>query len=367
MASTDLETQSGSNITAMNRFGSLTPLDNALTTLHGFHSEYCNGLSDHGPMVIEALDRIGRQDAITPWLERYLGRLDPLEPNEDAGPLASLDPLDPWSTIRSETEWIAYFVQAVEELGWQETIAAWVPRLTPALPTAAAHGVLRASHAVRGLGRGDSPARRHELARGCAYWAWRREELPALECGGGLTTLQALAGIRVPPADSPDALTGMISDRLRGVATSEFLTSVQAVSLPRNPAEALTEVVTTAGVALYSAPPSGRFAILHGLTSAIAVRDLLPFLSDTEATRLVEYSWATVAALWASYSVGADLKTEPSSEVPTTDALLERAVNNGDEHAIKVATAVWSEELASATERPDLRAAADSGLQLFGA
>ncbi|MEI2697735.1 MAG: hypothetical protein V9E94_05115 [Microthrixaceae bacterium] len=209
----------------MNRFGSLTPLDNALTTLHGFHSEYRNGLSDHGPMVIEALDRIGRQDAITPWLERYLGRLDPLEPNEDAGPLASLDPLDPWSTIRSETEWIAYFVQAVEELGWQETIAAWVPRLTPALPTAAAHGVLRASHAVRGLGRGDSPARRHELARGCAYWAWRREELPVLECGGGLTTLQALAGIRVPPADSPDALTGMISDRLRGVATSEFLHS----------------------------------------------------------------------------------------------------------------------------------------------
>ena len=64
-----------------------------------------------------------------------------------------------------------------------------MPRLAPGLMAAATHGWLRTAHAVRGLGRRQTPERLAELARGLAYWAARYQEVPGPSRPSGTLTV----------------------------------------------------------------------------------------------------------------------------------------------------------------------------------
>lgn len=322
-----------------------TPFDDALDRLHEFHLEYGPGFADHGPMVVEALDQSGRADAIEPWLGRYIARLD---------------------VLSSRTDPALELAASIEvELGgdWRTAVARHVAVLATAHAAAAGHGVLRTAHAARGLQRADTPARRAELARGLAYWTASAAPLPVLAPTGVRAPIDALAVL--VSLDSPPG-TGMISTRLATAATPERLAAVADVDLPDDPCAALDEVITTAAVALRSCGERGMFAVLHGLTSSVAVRDLLPVLPAAAATVLVRAAWTSVGLLWAAYGENRPLVEAAVSDVPSADALVDRAVRNGDEHAIKVAVAVWSEERAAGVARPDLRAAAERGIRFFG-
>ena len=59
-------------------------LDEALVRLGGYGPEFGGGLSNHGPMVVEALGRLGRTDAVAGWIDGYVARLeDPVAPAAD--------------------------------------------------------------------------------------------------------------------------------------------------------------------------------------------------------------------------------------------------------------------------------------------
>ncbi|MBQ1074185.1 hypothetical protein KBX06_13595 [Micromonospora sp. C31] len=49
-------------------------LDEAYQRLHRTGPEYEGGLSDHGPMAVEALVRHGHDRTVHRWLDAYLGR-----------------------------------------------------------------------------------------------------------------------------------------------------------------------------------------------------------------------------------------------------------------------------------------------------
>ena len=51
-------------------------VDDALDILAMTGPEYGGGLSNHGPMVADALAELGRPGDILPWVERYRGRLE---------------------------------------------------------------------------------------------------------------------------------------------------------------------------------------------------------------------------------------------------------------------------------------------------
>ena len=325
-----------------------TSLDDALANVHRHHLEYGPGFSDHAPMVLDALEHSGRGEHIDRWVAGYLPRLDPL-------------------TLRTEPEeqrWIAVFDEALNDRDWQDVVAEWVPALVDAFPTAAGHGLLRTAHAARSLGRADTPERRRELAHGLAYWSWRAQRLPSVAVAGSATPAQVLSRL---PAAAPADQQGSISARLGRVVTPDFVRGAAEVALPDDPADALTLVTEQAARALRSAGPAGTFAVLHGLTSSIASRDLLLLVSPGDARRLVEAAWLTVAALWVAYGGGNPLvATSARGIVPAADELVVRAVRHGDEHAIKVAVAAWSEERATG-DRPEVRAAALAGVEFFGA
>jgi hypothetical protein len=55
----------------------MSRLDDALIALHRHAPEYAGGMTDHGPMVVEALSAMARDDAVPTWLAAYEPRLDP--------------------------------------------------------------------------------------------------------------------------------------------------------------------------------------------------------------------------------------------------------------------------------------------------
>lgn len=325
------------------------PLDDALDRIHTTHLEYGPGFSDHAPMVVEALDLVDRSDTIASWLAGYASRLDLLGERDEPDELMWVERLDGEVAVRP----------------WRDVVANRVIQLTDATAAAAGHGLLRTAHAVRGLMRSDTPSRRSELARALAYWEWRAERTGDITIRGGRPPLDVLADL-VAPASTD----GMISDRLRRVVTPAFVEAIESVDvaneLEADPASALMRITSVAATCLASAPPAGRFATLHGLTSSIAARDLLGLLPPADQRRLVAGAWTTVAALWAGYGERSPLVSAAEDVPPDSEVLVERAVAFGDEHVIKVAVAVWAEEQATG-DRPELRAAATAAIAWFGA
>lgn len=87
--------------------------DEALERFHRTGPEREGWLSNHGPMVVEALARLGREDEVHRWADRYIERLDAVPRGIDRiDPRAWRDPLgDP---VRSG-DWIAFFLREIEE------------------------------------------------------------------------------------------------------------------------------------------------------------------------------------------------------------------------------------------------------------
>src|ERR1035441_7925672 len=91
-------------------------MDESLGRLAATGPEFRGGLSNHGPMATEAMIRLGRADAIEPWLDGYIQRLE-------SAPRA--------------TDVIAGQTWRDAEQPWRQVLARWWPRLVPGLAAAA--------------------------------------------------------------------------------------------------------------------------------------------------------------------------------------------------------------------------------------
>ena len=89
---------------AVKESGAMTEVDVALTRLLAFRPEFGGGLSNHGPMALEALESLGAhwlvEDFVVPYIQRleiYSGSNQPIShtsrlPPPTIGPSASLTP-----------------------------------------------------------------------------------------------------------------------------------------------------------------------------------------------------------------------------------------------------------------------------------
>jgi len=151
-------------------------LDEALAILKPYGPEYRGGLTNHGPMAVEALCALGRADAVIPWLDKYRKGLEPRpSSNQRIATQAWRELLGRESRV---ADWMAFFENEMTEHPWQEVLTRWVPRLAGGLIAAATHGPIRVGHAARGLARADTADRRRELAEGLGYWAATFQVLP---------------------------------------------------------------------------------------------------------------------------------------------------------------------------------------------
>jgi hypothetical protein len=312
-------------------------LDEALDRLERYAPEFGGFLSNHGPMGIEALAQLGREDAVPGWLRWYEPRLEERwSPHERVTGTNWQQALGDRSRYAN---WVAFFEGEMSEGPWQQVVGEWSSRLAPGLSGSATHGVIRSGHAVRAIARQETPQRRRELANGLAYWAAGFRRLPEAASEHAFSPAEAVELLPKLPAEQ-QARPGW--DR-RVAALPEFAATINLVSLGEQPEQEISLLTQTfAEVYLANAALPGRVIIpIHAVTSATAVRHLLPFVDDNTAARLVRYVWQAGAAITTAFA--ADRRPVEVDAHGDWQDLIDMAVSGLDEHAIKFTEACYAE------------------------
>lgn len=284
----------------------------------GHHAEFGDRLSNHLPMAAFALHRLGAPPArLQAWAEAYATRLQPAPPAE-AWPAG-----DAWAAHLGRREaWPIYrdlFTQWLAQEGAGDVLEAVLPRLMEGCAGAAFHGLIRTAYAAQA-------AHRQELADALAHWAavWQALDPPPAAHHHATETDPAavLRRLPLPPLPIPGRL---IADRVATVAAWPGFGDTAAIL--RVDAHTL-ERLARGAAELYAA--SGSFTVLHLLTSAHALRVLLPVLDDPLPA--VQAYWRAFAAAWAA-SGARDLGTVP---LQPWARIVAAAIAADDDHSAKL-------------------------------
>lgn len=314
-------------------------LDEALDRLSRTGPEWRGGLSNHGPMAVEALVRLGCADQVEPWLDGYLPKLD--ERPRAAALITEAGWRDALGDYRRVGDWLAYFTDQLAEAPWRDVLARWWPRLLPGVVAGATHGVIRTSQAVRALADDEANVQRKgELASGLAYWAARYVELPSTVARGNRTTVEALAAM--PVVEVPDK--DLIVDELAPVAGSaEFFETVGSLRPPQDVDAAFGELTRTFADVYVHVGRNRPIALVHAVTAPTAVRSILPYLPESLWRPSHDALWQVGAALYTAFGHGKPRDVEPVGPGQDPQVTIEAAVASRDEHAIKLAEACLRE------------------------
>lgn len=335
-------------------------LDEALERIAAIDPEVRADRTNHAPMVAEALASLGRADAIRPWIDGY-GLERSVRAPAPGQPIDSERWRDALGHIERYADWRVLFARALDESDWRSVVRLWTPRLAPGLVGHALHGVIRTAHAVRSVAARDTVPRKAELASAFAFWAARYEELPwDGRTAAEPTVRDALARVQTyrPERRAPGP---MITHALASLDAEESFRDVAGLVDLSDPLRTLSEV-TVALSELYLRNPEYRIAFAHGVTGPSALRLLAPYLDEQGLKSGVRYAWQAAAALYAAFaSPTAARAVDP--EVPSTEELVEQAIETGGAHAIKLTEACLRENAVS-RERVLLAAAADAAKEL---
>ena len=288
-----------------------------------FDAEYAGGLANHRPMALLALARLGATEAqLNAFAQTYSRRLQPAPPHSPwpAG--------DAWASRLGERgAWPAYrdlFGEWLLHEHSSHVLRQALPRLMRGCGAAAFHGLIRTAYALHA-------SRRQELADALAYWACRWLDLGASQ--GAALEGDPEAVLRQMHAVHSSA--GLIAQRMEvAAATPHFQATVTRLHVHDGTLPQLAALAAQAFAA------SGNFTALHLVTSAHAVRLLLPCV-DEPLPALAGYWRAFAAAVCASgMTVGTAPTPRPWSE------LVAAALASEDDHVIKLVDSCREEQRA---------------------
>jgi hypothetical protein len=320
----------------------LDALDLALIDLADYGPELANGFTSHAPMVAEALDTLGRGDAIRPWIERYRPMMRPWP--QQVAPIAHFPAAhgDPHRV----TDWREFFLSELAEWDWREVLARWVPRLAPGASGGALHGLIRTGHAARSLGRAETEPRRAELAAALASWAADYAELPIASSLGAAPRSATTALSRLPflPADrrrnggSIVAALKPLADHLPFARAYHWLAIDDAQATVRELGELFARVFLG-----NVDSPLHAIVFTHAVTGTAGAAHLLPHMTEEDGRALMRHVWHAGCALYAAYGFAGP--EQAGGDVLPPGELADRAIVSGDDHAIKLTEAVLALEL----------------------
>ncbi|MCB5163791.1 questin oxidase family protein [Streptomyces bambusae] len=307
--------------------------DEALERLHRSGPERLGRLTNHAPMVVEALAARGRSDAVHRWLDRYEGKLEEFppgfEPVTEAGWREALG--DP----RRLADWIDHFRRAVAEWPWRDVLVEWWPRLLPGLCGGSTHPVIRVGHAVRALLHGGETAPRiAELAQGLGYWAARHRPVtgivPISGAGGAAGAAGALDRVPRIRDGVPDGFPARLA------AVERLPVWAADTTEPDLAAKRLTGLVRAATHRYATHGHGEETMLVHAATAPNAVFRCLPALPRALWAPSLQAAWTAAAAVTAMYAPADPLSVHPTGALDP-DEVFGRALTHGDEHVIKLA------------------------------
>lgn len=366
-------------------------LDEAYQRLHATGPEFDGWLSNHGPMVAEAMARRGQADGVQRWLDFYMRRLE--EFPRGTSPIgwqwreALGDP-------RRVADWTRYFRQEVASRPWREVLDTWWPRLLPGLVAAATHGVIRTGHAVEALlTDGETPDHLAELAHGLAYWAARWQPVPGADtepppgaepepranheprpnhepdanqepganqgqsavpepgprpatedyAGHAAAEFRVAAALAAVPRIADQS--GGIGERLPRLAwLPAWRPALASAAIPASPDRTRAWLAALADEAVVRYLEYGHgnaIMLVHSATAPTAVLRTLPALRQDLWAPSTAAAWTAAAALTAIYAPPVPAPADVLPEAPVgplaAQEVFARAVDHGDEHVIKFA------------------------------
>jgi questin oxidase-like protein len=321
-----------------------------LDRLRAYHAEYRGGLSNHLPMALVALRRMGAPpERLRGYARLYERRLE-AAPDEGKALSGS-----EWRRFLGRKghygEFLATFRREIERSGWQAVLRDALPALMPGCAAAAFHPLIRLGYAIEAEAEG-------EMAIALAYWASRHLAL----CGGAASDAE-------PLSDDPEALLARLAadsafahrpdedalidaEMKKATAAGDFAPVAGWLAISSDTPRRLAR----AALKIYAG--TGDFTALHMVTGVHAARVVLPWCEDRELA--LRCLWQALAAAYLS------IGKPPVPEAPMADApeapawptLLARVRELADEHAIKLVYSCWVEDQAYGD--PLYRTVADS-------
>jgi hypothetical protein len=316
-------------------------MDDALSFLSRYGFALANGFTNHAPMVSEALAAIGRADAVMPWLESQKPKFLPVR--------HAVQTIPDWRAALGNGDsasWSELFAGEMQNKRWPDVVGLWTARLAPAAAAGAAHGLIRAGHAVRSLAQEQTALRLRELGNALGYWASMYETLPAAEYRGEiLLPSAAILHVLFSPGNARKE-RGSFTSGLRSLNQfPAFAPVIGMANIEGDPAKVLSDLSKSFTRVFLANAHDAYTAIgfIHGVTACTAARSLLPYLDSSAANDLLRYVWQTGAALYSVYGTAPPFDDDESLLNESRDELIERAVRNGDDHAIKFTEAALRE------------------------
>ena len=288
-----------------------------------FDAEYGASLSNHLPMALTALVRLGASDErLNEFSQRYARRL------HEAPPIEPWPGGDPWRARMGEPRaWPAYrqlFREWVAVEGGSTVLSQALPALMQGVGAAAFHGPIRAAYALA-ANHADG------LADALAYWACRW-----FDCGSA----SLAGGPAIDPADLPHSLDfPMPARRLITEGMAHAAAQPRFVALCRaRHVDAATTLPRLARQAAAWYAASADFTVLHLTTSAHAMQVLLLWLDEDDRPAALAHYAAAYAAGVAAARDGMARQAAQRSAVAVLPwpEIVARAVESDDDHFIKL-------------------------------
>jgi len=290
-----------------------------------YHPLYGDNLSNHLPMALIALDRMGASHArLEAFFAHYVPKLE-----LRGAPAAPTDPLQSLGVAADFEAVFAHFQKSVAERGADAVLREWLPRLIPGVAASAFHAVIR-------LGYGLDAADDGEICFGLADWVIEYQPLGSR----GATTEQTLDEIAATMSQSIAGhrfQPGIIVDRMAEVARMPVVR--RSAAQPER-----LDLADIARFAIRAYAAQEDFTLLHLVTGCHAFRKLAPYIDDVDnASR---YLWQAV--LTGFLSTGLPYK---NLHAASTDAdwrtCLESAIRSDNDHTIKLIFTAWEEATAT--------------------
>jgi hypothetical protein len=284
-------------------------------------AEYGHNLSNHLPMVLTALARQGASDErLTAFAAHYTTRLHAMPPEEPwpAG--------DAWRThLGRPRAWPAYrslWREWIAHEGAADVLQQALPVLMQGAGAVAFHGPIRTAYAL---------AANHadELADALAYWSCRWFACGTADGNGSHADTQAVFAELNFAAELPRE--DLIANAMAHAAAHPRF----APAITRWRVDVHTTLPRLAMLAAERYAARGGFTALHLLTSAHAVRVLLPWLDAADRRDALRHYAAAAAAAWAT--LPRDAATASALPGWRWDEVVARAIATDDDgHAVKL-------------------------------
>jgi hypothetical protein len=304
----------------------LTNLDQLLDAGARFDAEYGDGLTNHLPMALVALHRLGAsQERLATFADRYAQRLAP------APAATAWRAGDAWvERLGDHDAWPAYrslFAQRLADDGNSKVLRQVIPVLMRGCGAAAFHGLIRTAYAVQAGHTG-------ELADALAYWACHHMVLGAAPDGQEKDPRVLLLALK-------SAFNGWSSDKaliFERMGEAGSVPAFASITARLRVNEDTLPALARHAAQLYGR--SGNFTALHLVTSAHALRVLLQFTA--KPLPAVGHYWCAFAAGF----IASGLQPRQAVETKDWDALVAAALASSDDHLIKIVDSCREEELA---------------------